>query len=368
MGNCLSQSHKIQDQQDLCQQCLICVTNTVSTQSEPEDKEDFLFETPSKSSNVEVEGIWSKLKSISSMENLQSGGCVLIDGKISNNFADPANLDIQHVWMKAVWGGNFQAPVESILKGGNEKVLTINCGTRSWAIEMAKSYPSLNVTEINIDPSIEKFNSTSPYNVTFTHTNILAGLPFSDETFSFVYQTLMAITLTDFQFCSVIIPELLRVTKPEGLLEFTEMNFEFINQGPVLRFLANYYLRFLESNGINCNIGSTLKQALERTKQVKNIHYEEKIVPLGKQNGSISDLSKNSMYHLCLAQQPILSCSMKISDSEFIRMCDTIFKSEVDLYNTCIRVHNLKNRYWPDNAIGQCYRLIAHSKLVQEKA
>ena len=94
---------------------------------------------------------------------------------------------------------------------------------------MAQEFPKSKFYGIDISP---EFLKTFAPNVTFTEGNILDGLPYPDATFDFVFSRALVAAFTVEQWHNVYIPELLRVTKPGGWIEFFDVSFDKFTGSP----------------------------------------------------------------------------------------------------------------------------------------
>src|SRR6266487_6858127 len=121
---------------------------------------------------------------------------------------------MQHFLLRFLWDGNFSAPMEEKLKKGI-KVLDVGCGPGTWVLDMASAYPNSQFYGIDIAPVFP--SAIKPVNVTFLKANAF-DLPFSDE-FDFVHLQLATLNFTQHEWIHKVIPEMLRVTRPNGYLE-----------------------------------------------------------------------------------------------------------------------------------------------------
>ncbi|CAJ0909134.1 9966_t:CDS:2 [Entrophospora sp. SA101] len=138
-------------------------------------------------------------------------------------------LQTQHFIQKHVWGGNFSAPIESILSNENSKILDVGCGTGVWTLDMASEFTKPKFFGVDIEPLYPA--EIKPENVQFVNANVLTGLPFEDNTFDFVYMRFMlfAFTIADWERA---VSELIRVTKVGGFIEIMENDIQWYNENP----------------------------------------------------------------------------------------------------------------------------------------
>ncbi|KAG9287041.1 hypothetical protein G9A89_023005 [Geosiphon pyriformis] len=257
----------------------------------------------------------------------------------------PMNLEeldhgsISHFISKALWQGNFHGPIEGRLIAGNAKVLDSCCGGGSWTIDMASTYPFSEFAGIDIVPVIPK--DSIPLNASFLQMDLFDGLQFPNGHFDFVHQRYMASAFTRFQFSEKIIPELLRITKSGGILEFVEMDLEWKSPGPLLRYMANTCSQFLTRRGIDLNPGFRLAEALRDTKQLIDLHHEVLYAQMGKSHGKLGELMAQDMLQASISQRSLQAPLLKISCDAYEQMIKALFTTEVDQYNTCIPIHRI---------------------------
>jgi SAM-dependent methyltransferase len=97
-------------------------------------------------------------------------------------------IDYQHYIFRHILQGNTFAPVDARLKkGGN--VLDVGCGTGRWGCEIASLYQQTRV--IGLDLEDIAHTTSLPRNVQFQRGNVLTGLPFAAQQFTYVHQRLL---------------------------------------------------------------------------------------------------------------------------------------------------------------------------------
>jgi len=107
-----------------------------------------------------------------------------------------------------------------------ETVLDAKSGPGGWAIDLAKAYPAMQVTGMDVDIDMvrmatEDARTAKVTNVTFDVGNICKALPYTSAYFDFV-RILMGSELASPQMWPGIIRELLRVIRPGGWLNLIE--------------------------------------------------------------------------------------------------------------------------------------------------
>lgn len=133
-------------------------------------------------------------------------------------------LVIQDRMVTAAMGGVLaeQPDVSSL-----QRVLDISCGPGNWALEIARAYPSLSLVGIDISPlMIEYANAQAQEQqlsdrVTFLVMDALMKLDFPDASFGLVNLRFGSSFLRTWEW-SPLINEMLRVTRPNGVLRITD--------------------------------------------------------------------------------------------------------------------------------------------------
>jgi len=96
-------------------------------------------------------------------------------------------------------------------------------------LEVAKEYPNSYFVGVDMAPVV--LADEKPSNVEFVEYNVLDGLPFSSNSFDFVFSRALASVYTRAQWTEVAIPEYARVTKPGGWVELLEWDGMIRGQG-----------------------------------------------------------------------------------------------------------------------------------------
>ncbi|CAG8780165.1 36880_t:CDS:2, partial [Gigaspora margarita] len=146
-----------------------------------------------------------------------------------NNAVDKEveRLQKQHCFFKRIWQSNYSAPVEEKLRAG-AKVLDIGCGPGTWTIEMAETYEQSTFTGVDYVPLFSQEMELA--NVKFLQANILDGLPFLEDSFDFIRMGLLVTAFNATELKEKVIPEIVRITKPGGWIEFMESDIQYYNE------------------------------------------------------------------------------------------------------------------------------------------
>ncbi|KAG2236268.1 hypothetical protein INT48_008628, partial [Thamnidium elegans] len=126
-------------------------------------------------------------------------------------------LQVNYFLFRSVFATQFFSPIEESLKKGI-KVLEVSAGPGWWLMGMANDYPRSHFT--GVDLMIYPVTSP-PKNCHFRVLDMSKGLPYPDNTFDMVSQhdTLFRYNQEDWD---ILLPEIIRVTKPGGYVELIE--------------------------------------------------------------------------------------------------------------------------------------------------
>ncbi|KAI8384566.1 S-adenosyl-L-methionine-dependent methyltransferase [Radiomyces spectabilis] len=130
-------------------------------------------------------------------------------------------LNSQHFALKALFGSNTLSYVQENLTL-EAKILDIGCGSGSWVMEMAIDHPHAHVTGIDMADMFPTM--IRPENVKFELANVLNGIPYPDNTFDFVHMRLLIAAFREHEW-PLVIAEIFRVLKPNGLVQLMESDF-----------------------------------------------------------------------------------------------------------------------------------------------
>ncbi|CAG8492859.1 9720_t:CDS:2 [Paraglomus brasilianum] len=256
--------------------------------------------------------------------------------------AEIVRQDLEDTMLRLWWGNSFGSPVAERLNGEGTKVLDVGCGAGSWMCDLAIRYPKTLFVGLDISPMFPRDN---PTNAAFLEWNILEKMPFPDSTFDFVHQRMLSGGITQKQWENYIVMELVRITKPNGYVEFVEADSTFYSSGKVTRRISNAckynsLKRHTESKGQCGFIGTHIKGILENTQQVTNITHDVKDIVLGNRAGKSGEMALQNIVEMLKSIRPALSKSMEITNNHFDALVET-FMRETNVYETIWRVHRV---------------------------
>lgn len=157
-------------------------------------------------------------------------------------------------------------------------ILDVYCGAGSWALEMAFHYPQIDVVGIDSNENMVKYARAQARvqglrNVQFFTMDPLAALKFPDQIFDVVNARFLSFYLKR-QDWPRVVAELVRVTRPQGMIRLTDFDEPGTTNGPACEKLKQLYIQAMVRNeqslhplpdsphcGITPMLGHFLRQA-----------------------------------------------------------------------------------------------------------
>ncbi|KAG1138979.1 hypothetical protein G6F37_008374 [Rhizopus arrhizus] len=152
-----------------------------------------------------------------------------------SNEAEANRQTGQHYLFKHLFQGNFFAPVDAILNQPGSKTLDVGCGSQaSWLTDMAMDFPhcefhGFDIAELSFD-EIERLHL--PKNLILKRADLFDGFDYEANTFDFVHQRVMYNVYPQDKI-PWMFQEILRITKPNGWIEFVEPDIKPKRAGPL---------------------------------------------------------------------------------------------------------------------------------------
>jgi ubiquinone/menaquinone biosynthesis C-methylase UbiE len=157
-------------------------------------------------------------------------------------------------------------------------------------MDLASKYKSTTFIGLDISPMFPQH--VKPRNASFVQYNVLNKIPFPNNTFDYVHQSLLSSSFTTSQWKEVI-KEIVRVTKPGGWIEFLEYDYIVHNKGPIVQRINGSTISFFLSQGLIPNISAHLPEFMQSNDQLMDVRCEVKSVPLGNWGGSLGSVVCN---------------------------------------------------------------------------
>jgi len=185
-------------------------------------------------------------------------------------------LDIQHYALRNELRTNHLAPLDH-----PARVLDVGCGTGQWAYELCAEFRQ----SLLVGFDLERSKIPWPANYRFVRGNLLHGLPFGDDRFDFVHQRFLAsgVPVRDW---ARTVRDLVRVTRPGGLIELVEGRPDMAPAGPATNRLLETAWKLGRAMGLDTTglIAGSLDDHLRRA-GVEVIEVRRIDLPVGEWGG-----------------------------------------------------------------------------------
>ncbi len=187
-------------------------------------------------------------------------------------------LDLQHFALRETLGANFLAPVESPVR-----VLDVGTGTGQWGFEVCHRFP----TALVVGFDLVRGKPNPPPGYRHVRGNLLQGLPFRDDVFDFVHQRFLIWGIPVAAWPGAV-AELVRVTRPGGWVELTEIPTELRQAGPSTERLFALFLQMAGSQGLDTEgiVFRSLDDYLRRA-GLEEVRRRELSLPVGEWGGQV---------------------------------------------------------------------------------
>ncbi|GBB92121.1 hypothetical protein RclHR1_01970003 [Rhizophagus clarus] len=203
---------------------------------------------------------------------------------IPNNYEVIDGVHMYHFFQRYMFQSNFSSPIEEKLKQGKCKVLDIGCGPGTWLLDLASKYERSFF--YGLDNNSIYPNEIKPGNLNFVKADMFDGFPFPDNEFDLVHQGSMFYIIKTDQL-NFIISEMIRVTKPDGYIEFLEPCSNLKGIGPVLRKIHEAHGSSCLEKGVDMKMLSNLDKIIESNQNTPIVHKDEKFYVSGPNGGKI---------------------------------------------------------------------------------
>jgi ubiquinone/menaquinone biosynthesis C-methylase UbiE len=225
-------------------------------------------------------------------------------------------LNFQHHVLYHAIGNHYVAPVPTKLQA----ILDVGTGTGIWAHEMALLYPSALVVGVDMDAS--SFKQATLNNCMLRLGNIVKGLPFPDEFFSYTHQRMLVLGISAANWPGVI-HELVRVTRVNGWVELIEIDNVFEKAGPAVARLQEVLDTLLQKLGFDAeiihNLGNMLKQ-----EGLQSVDMFPIKIPVGDWGGSVGTMLKKDILAVAQALKVSMCQAGGMSPEEYDQLLQAV--------------------------------------------
>ncbi|KAG0274363.1 hypothetical protein BGZ95_009868 [Linnemannia exigua] len=228
-----------------------------------------------------------------------------------NDIDEMDRLHLQHFVIRHAFNGNTRAKFDNKI---HKDVLDVGC-------EMSTEHTETNFTGIDI--SAVWPTEIRPRNCRFQVVNVLQGLPFEDNTFDFVHQRflIMGYPAKDWPF---VIQELIRVTKPGGIIELTEIPIVSNANGPELTKLMEVLEQGCIERGLDTKAAKKLEGMLREAgiQDVKACHAS---IPVGAWGAKVGQLMRENSAGIWSSLRGLIKELTGLNDTQYEAMIKRVF-------------------------------------------
>ncbi len=184
--------------------------------------------------------------------------------------AELARLVILYYILEEAMGGLFPDEKPSCVD-----VLDIACGPGIWALEVARTYPEMNVLGVDVNrPMIEYAKAQADVrgldNIRFQVMDVTQPLPFSDASFDFVNARFIESFLLK-EMWPAVIREFVRITRPGGTVRLTACDDAGVSNSLAFERYKTLFIqaahkegRLLHPLGLHGGVTPLLRQFLQK--------------------------------------------------------------------------------------------------------
>jgi ubiquinone/menaquinone biosynthesis C-methylase UbiE len=168
------------------------------------------------------------------------------------NAAEMSRLIVQGRLLAEVMGGALAEQDEAEV-GQMQAILDLACGPGGWVLDIAHAYPKATVTGIDISKTMVHYARAQAWsqglqNAQFEIVDVLKPLPFPDNSFDLVNGRYL-VAFMPVTAWPALIKECARVTRPGGIIRFTEPDNYGISTSPALQQLCELTVKTFQRIG-----------------------------------------------------------------------------------------------------------------------
>jgi len=178
---------------------------------------------------------------------------------------------------------------------------------------MATRFPRSQFVGTDIKPLFPSA-PTQP-NCKFQVVDTLKGLPFDDDAFDYVFQRIQTLSYPEKAWPNVI-DELVRITKPGGVIEFVEIPFIIYDGGPQTKFYFQQVNMGLKTVGHNANYGKALGDLLAAA-GLDDVKHDYRSWPIGWGHSELAKYSKQIITWLMKRLKSKMISTLNVSGDKY---------------------------------------------------
>src|SRR5579885_3625661 len=234
------------------------------------------------------------------------------DYQLPKDEEEDFRLNFQHYALYHAIGNHYVAPISPPLP----LILDVGTGTGIWCMEMARLFPDSVV--VGIDLSDRSFKPPSQDNCLLRIGNVVSGLPFPDDFFSFTHQRLLVAGITAENWPRAV-RELVRVTRPGGWIELVEASRLVEGAGPATARMQELLETVSKTRGFDGEIIRHLGDLLQQA-GLQHVEMQPIPIPVGDWAGRVGQMMKRDLLSVVSALKGRYSALAGVSEAEFDQM------------------------------------------------
>ncbi len=261
---------------------------------------------------------WEKLTTAKMPQPVQDTLRYLEDSayQLPRDEEEDVRLNFQHHALYHAIGNHYVAPISPPLP----LILDVGTGTGIWASEMARVFSDALV--VGIDLSARSFKQPTQPNCLLRLGNVLTGLPFPEEFFSYTHQRLLVAGITAENWQRVI-HELVRVTRANGWIELVEASSLAEGAGPATARVQEVLETVSKRLGFDGEIIRHLGDML-RLEGLQQVEMQPIPIPVGEWAGRVGHMMKRDLVSVVSALKSRYSAQAGVSEVEFDQMVQSM--------------------------------------------
>lgn len=249
------------------------------------------------------------------------------DYQLPKDAEEDVRLNFQHHALYHAIGSHYVAPIGP----PQPAILDVGTGTGIWVSEMTRQFPESLI--VGIDLSDRSFKEATTERYVFRVGNVLTGLPFPEEFFSFTHQRLLVAGITAEKWPRVV-RELVRVTRAGGWLELVEIDDQMHNAGPATARVQEFMTAVSKSLGFDGEIIRHLGDLLLQ-EGLQSVEMQPIPVPVGEWAGRVGQMMKYDLLAACHAIKGRYCTQASLSGVEFDLMIQAMVQEWETMHPTC---------------------------------
>ncbi|KAJ3004120.1 UNVERIFIED_CONTAM: hypothetical protein HDU68_005296 [Siphonaria sp. JEL0065] len=245
------------------------------------------------------------------------------DYVLPNDDQEQTRLELQHKMLRYAFGSDVICPdARKVIKKRGTKVLDIGCANGAW-MDSLFSNGHVHCEYHGVDISPDAFEFGTVCGAKLVVGNVLERLPYEDNAFDYVHQRLLILGVPIDKWTHVM-KEIIRVTKPGGWIELTEVDMEVYDAGPASDAIMTPFISVLDKRGLDIHAGLNLMKNAITVGGLMNIGVRSASIPLGW-NGELGRLHAKDAREGSLSLSPFMTKALGITVEEYASMIDDCY-------------------------------------------